>query len=121
VTTANTTARSDLKIFQQDNNATVKAMAATQLAFQNTCIRVFEKMINTVPRGMELSAPIGPRKFITMFGYVDFSGTAIKYFGRVSTYGKTAAPSTAAFVFGTTTASGVAGTGATGNTQPGCK
>lgn len=121
VTTANTTLRSDLVIFKQDNNATVAAMAASQSAFQKTCIRIFEKMINTVPAGTQLSAPIGPRKFITMFGYVDLSGTNPKYWGKIGTYGQTAAPTTASYFFGTTSSSGSPGTSVTRQTQPGCK
>jgi hypothetical protein len=115
VTTTNTAARSDLNIFTQDNNATIKAMAATASAFQKTCIKIFEKMINTVPKNTQLSGPIGPRKFITMFGYVDLIGTAVRYFGKVGTYGSTAAPTTASYVFGVSS-----GNGASGNTLPSC-
>ena len=49
-----------------------------------------------------LSSPIGPRKWITMHNNLDFTATnAIAYSGAIGTYGKTAAPYTASYRYGT--------------------
>jgi hypothetical protein len=103
VTTTNTLAQSDLGIFNSDHNATVRAMASTQAMFENACFPVFEKMINTVPTtNPPLSDPIGPRKFITMDSHLDLNSTGIlTYSGFFGTYGKTAAPNTVSYEYGT--------------------
>lgn len=119
VTTANSTLRSDLRIFQSDNDVTVTAMSQSQAAFEQACLGVFAKMINTVPSNVELSAPIGPRPFITMFSFVDLSSAGvITYNGQVGTYSKTGSPTVASYVYGMT-GSGTVQTTPTKTTQPG--
>lgn len=103
VTTSDTVARSDLGIFNSDHNVTVTAMASSLAAFENACFPIFEKMINTVPAtNPPLSDPIGPRKFITMDSHLDLTSTGIlTYSGTFGTYGKTAAPNTVSYQYGT--------------------
>lgn len=107
--TANVALRSDDRIFKSDNNVTIKAIATTQSTFEAACFKVFAKMLNTVPSGVTLSAPIGPRKFITMFSYIELSSTGIlSYIGQIGGYSKTALPSTVSYTYkfmgGSTTA-----------------
>jgi len=103
VTTTDALARSDLGIFTSDSNATVTAMATSQTSFENACFPIFEKMINTVPgTNAPLSDPIGPRTFITMDSRLDLTSTGVlTYSGFFGTYGKTAAPSTVTYEYGT--------------------
>lgn len=115
VTSANATVRSDLRIFTSDNNATIKAIASTQSTFETACLKVFAKMVNTVPSGVTLSAPIGPRKFITMYSYVELSSTGVlSYIGQIGGYSKTAAPSTVSYTY-----KYMGGSTTTGTTQVG--
>lgn len=102
VTTSNAAFRSDLGIFSSDGNATIRAMAASQTAFENACFPIFEKMINTVPKNVNLSDIIGPRQWITMESHLDLTSAGVPtYSGTIGTYGKTAAPSTASYTYGT--------------------
>ncbi|KAK0118511.1 hypothetical protein ONS96_011608 [Cadophora gregata f. sp. sojae] len=102
VTTKNTTFRSDLRIFTHDNNATIRAMSSPQ-AFQDTCFSVFEKMMDTVPRGVALSDPIVPRKWILMESHLDLSpGGQVVYSGNISTYERGQVPGKAIYYYGTT-------------------
>lgn len=54
-----TLARSDFRVFNLDNNATVSKMA-DPVAYANTCATVLQKMIDTVPSGVQLTSPITP-------------------------------------------------------------
>jgi len=103
VTTTDVVARSDLGIFNSDHNATVTAMAGSLTSFENACFPIFEKMINTVPAtNPPLSDPIGPRKFITIDSHLDLTSAGVlTYSGTFGTYGKTAAPSTVSYEYGT--------------------
>lgn len=53
------TRNSDFKVFNYDQNATVKAMT-DPADFSSTCQTVLQKMIDTVPSSVTLSAPIQP-------------------------------------------------------------
>ncbi|KAH7416673.1 heme peroxidase [Cadophora sp. MPI-SDFR-AT-0126] len=100
VTTKNTTFRSDFRIFNSDGNATIQAMSSPQ-AFQDTCFSVFEKMMDTVPRGMKLSEPIVPRKWILIESHLDLSPTGqVQYSGNVSTYNRGPLPINATYYYG---------------------
>lgn len=50
---------SDFKVFNSDGNATIRAMV-DPTAFRNTCQTVLQKMIDVVPTGVTLTAPITP-------------------------------------------------------------
>ncbi|EFE33119.1 uncharacterized protein ARB_07870 [Trichophyton benhamiae CBS 112371] len=49
----------DMKVFTADRNVTIKALA-DQVTFRSTCARVLQKMIEVVPSGVNLTAPIAP-------------------------------------------------------------
>ena len=52
---------SDFKVFSQaDNNATIRALAADASLFASACQSIFQKMIDFVPSGVDLSDPITP-------------------------------------------------------------
>lgn len=100
VTTKNETFRSDFRIFNSDKNATIKAMSAPQ-AFQDTCFTIFEKMMDTVPRGMKLSDPVVPRPWILIESHLDLSPTGqVQYSGNISTHSKSGVPINATYYYG---------------------
>ncbi|KAH7348930.1 heme peroxidase [Rhexocercosporidium sp. MPI-PUGE-AT-0058] len=100
VTTKNETFRTDFRIFNSDKNATIKAMSAPQ-DFQDTCFTVFEKMMDTVPRGMKLSDPIMPRQWIPIESHLDLSPTGqVQYSGNISTYSRNGIPINATYYYG---------------------
>lgn len=52
---------SDFKVFSQaDNNATIRTLAADASLFASACQSIFQKMIDFVPSGVQLSDPITP-------------------------------------------------------------
>ncbi|KAI1342660.1 heme peroxidase [Xylariaceae sp. FL0016] len=53
------TRNSDFKVFNYDQNVTVKALAPPAV-FNSVCSTVLQKMINTVPQGVTLSSPLQP-------------------------------------------------------------
>ncbi|KAK7020735.1 hypothetical protein VNI00_013129 [Paramarasmius palmivorus] len=55
----NSTTNSDLRIFSSDGNATMQSIASSE-DFRQVCSSLFEKMINTVPSGVELSDIVEP-------------------------------------------------------------
>ena len=105
VTTSNPSFRSDLNIFESDNNTTVRAMSRSLAAFEAACFPVFEKMINTVPNGTFLSDVIGPRQWITMESHLDLDSTnAVVFSGVIGHYtgkGGPPSPATATYQYGT--------------------
>jgi len=61
VTTSNVTTQSDLRLYESDNNATMQSLYAQgNSGFLNTCVKLFEKAINTVPSGVQLGDQITP-------------------------------------------------------------
>ncbi|TVY15916.1 WSC domain-containing protein [Lachnellula arida] len=105
VTTQNKTFRSDLRIFNSDSNATIKAMASSTQSFEDACFTVFEKMINTVPKTVTLSTDlVGPRPWILMESHLDLSSTgAVQYSGNITTKSRfnPSVPTTATYGYGT--------------------
>ncbi|PPQ76605.1 hypothetical protein CVT24_013073 [Panaeolus cyanescens] len=57
VVSRNVTGRSDLRIFSSDGNVTMNKLSDPNV-FQSRCATLFEKMLNTVPTGVQLSEPI---------------------------------------------------------------
>jgi hypothetical protein len=55
----NATTNSDIRVFNSDKNATVKGLVDGE-KFRTTCIDLFTRMINVVPKGVVLSEPIEP-------------------------------------------------------------
>ncbi|KAL1637107.1 hypothetical protein SLS56_000764 [Neofusicoccum ribis] len=60
VTSENVTVRSDLRLYESDGNATMEALGASSEEFFETCRGLFERMINTVPKGVVLSEVVEP-------------------------------------------------------------
>ncbi|KAH7311247.1 heme peroxidase [Stachybotrys elegans] len=56
----NHTTRSDARIFNADGGDLIHRMAESNDFFIDTCKDLVERMLNTVPRGVELTAPIEP-------------------------------------------------------------
>lgn len=54
----NVSARSDDRIFSIDKKREIKRLAASNDAFLNTCSKLLEKMVNTVPKEVKFTAPI---------------------------------------------------------------
>ncbi|KAG5653854.1 hypothetical protein H0H81_009933 [Sphagnurus paluster] len=59
VRTFNETNRSDLRIFGSDKNVTMRRLASPD-QFSKTCSSLFERMINTVPKGVKLTDTVDP-------------------------------------------------------------
>ncbi|KAJ7924129.1 heme peroxidase [Mycena leptocephala] len=62
VTGSNVTTRSDLRIFSRDGNATMQRMASPD-AFNQICMNLIDRMLNTVPSTVTLTEPIEPLDF----------------------------------------------------------
>ncbi|KAF2184850.1 heme peroxidase, partial [Zopfia rhizophila CBS 207.26] len=60
VTSDNVTVRSDLRLYESDGNATMKALGQSEEYFARACKRLFERMINTVPKEVGLSEVVEP-------------------------------------------------------------
>ena len=56
----NETTRSDFRIFNADGGTLIKAMADSPEFFAGTCQNLMERMLNTVPRGVQLTDIITP-------------------------------------------------------------
>ncbi|KAH7101481.1 heme peroxidase [Auriculariales sp. MPI-PUGE-AT-0066] len=56
----NVTKNSDARIFASDKNATMQGFAQNAGHFQRTCKSLLERMIDTVPKGVELTEVIRP-------------------------------------------------------------
>lgn len=60
VTSTNETTRSDLRLYESDSNHTMRALFAQGNGFLKTCVDLIGRAMNTVPSGVQLSAPINP-------------------------------------------------------------
>lgn len=60
VTSFNETSRSDLRLFESDGNATMKALYAQGEGFIDTCVDLLTRAINTVPAGVDLQDAVEP-------------------------------------------------------------
>lgn len=58
VTTNNVTTRSDLRLYESDNNATMRSLLAQGAGFLDTCVDLMGRAMNTVPSSVHLSQPI---------------------------------------------------------------
>ncbi|KAF4963061.1 hypothetical protein FSARC_8892 [Fusarium sarcochroum] len=55
---ANNTLNSDKRIFSSDRNKTIQSFAKKASLFESRCAKLFEQMIDTVPRESRLSSPL---------------------------------------------------------------
>jgi hypothetical protein len=60
VTSFNVSSRSDLRLYESDNNATMINLAAQGEGFLDTCRVLLQRMIETVPATVRLSEVISP-------------------------------------------------------------
>ena len=60
VTSFNITSRSDLRLYESDDNATMIALGEQGNGFLNTCVELLGRMIETIPSGVTLSDVISP-------------------------------------------------------------
>ncbi|KAJ3716374.1 heme peroxidase [Lentinula raphanica] len=60
VTTDNVTVRSDLRLYESDNNATMRGLSNSTEHFVSRCISLMARMLNTVPSSTVLSDVISP-------------------------------------------------------------
>ncbi|KAL0575767.1 hypothetical protein V5O48_006210 [Marasmius crinis-equi] len=58
----NATTNSDLRIFSSDGNATMQSIASPD-TFNKVCADLFERMINTVPKGVQLTEVVEPIEY----------------------------------------------------------
>lgn len=88
VTSFNVTSRSDLRLYESDNNATMNKLYAQGSGFQDACVEVMSKMMNTVPANVELQGPINPMAIKPINVTWDFepdNSLVLKGYIRVST------------------------------------
>ncbi|ROV88739.1 hypothetical protein VMCG_10049 [Cytospora schulzeri] len=60
VATDNVTTRSDLRLYESDGNATMQSLYAMEDGFEDVCVDLMGRMINTVPAGVILQDVITP-------------------------------------------------------------
>ncbi|RMZ68046.1 WSC domain-containing [Pyrenophora seminiperda CCB06] len=60
VTSHNDTMNSDLRLYESDKNATMRALLAQGDGFLDTCVELMGRAIDTVPSGVQLSQTITP-------------------------------------------------------------
>lgn len=60
VTSFNESSRSDLRLYESDGNKTMLDLYAQGDGFQDTCVDLLGRMLNTVPAGVQLQPAIEP-------------------------------------------------------------
>ncbi|KAJ7157000.1 heme peroxidase [Mycena crocata] len=90
----NETTNSDKRIFASDGNVTMRSFAESPEHFASTCGTLFARMLDTVPRGVQLSEvitalPVKPKN-LNLF----LNGTFVKFSGEVRLWNTTNANQT---------------------------
>ncbi|KAH7382761.1 hypothetical protein DE146DRAFT_793141 [Phaeosphaeria sp. MPI-PUGE-AT-0046c] len=77
VTSNNETTRSDLRLYESDSNATMRALFAQGNDFLQTCVDLMSRAMNTVPAGVQLGETISaiPLKPVNVTFDFDSNGT----------------------------------------------
>lgn len=84
VTTDNVTTQSDLRLYESDGNATMRALYAQGIGFLDTCVNLLGRMMNTVPAGVKLGEPIQPMDIKPINVTYDFgSDGKLRFSGRI--------------------------------------
>ncbi|KAJ6525133.1 heme peroxidase [Mycena capillaripes] len=83
---ANHTTRSDKRIFASDGNATMASFAESPDVFASTCASLFARMLNTVPKGVELTQVIDPLPIKPKIKLI-LDGDTLKLTGSVRLWG----------------------------------
>ncbi|KAG9237989.1 heme peroxidase [Amylocarpus encephaloides] len=85
-TTINAGSRSDLRLFESDNNATMRSFyRQSNTQFGVTCANLFQRMIETVPSTTKLSAAVKPQTLKPINATLDFSGRSLVFTGYIRT------------------------------------
>lgn len=72
VTSFNESSRSDLRLYESDNNATMLELASQGSNFVYTCVTLLQRMIETVPKHVTLSEVIRPLGIKPVNASLDF-------------------------------------------------
>ena len=72
VASFNVTSRSDLRLYQSDNSATIITLKKQGANFLNTCVGLLQRMIETIPNGVALSDVVPPMKVKPINATLDF-------------------------------------------------
>jgi hypothetical protein len=72
VTSFNVSSRSDLRLYESDNNATMIDLGNQGEGFLDTCSTLFQRMIETVPKGVVLSDVVSPMPVKPINATLDF-------------------------------------------------
>jgi len=75
VTSFNVSSRSDLRLYESDNNATMIKLGSQGAGFLNTCSGLLQRMIEVVPRDVKLSSIITPQQVKPINATLDFDGS----------------------------------------------
>jgi hypothetical protein len=77
---------------------------APAAVFRSTCMRIFTKIVETVPSNVVLSAPIVPRRWVLRQGLLDLdSSNAVRFTGTITHRNiGNSVPAKASWFFGTT-------------------
>ncbi len=84
VTSFNETSRSDLRLYESDGNATMRALYAQGDGFLDTCVGLLGRVINTVPAHVELGDAIQPMSIKPVNVTWDIAGSGrLELSGRI--------------------------------------
>lgn len=83
VTSFNVSSRSDLRLYESDNNATMINLRAQGLGFLSTCSALLSRMIETVPSDVVLSDIIKPMTLKPVNATLDFDGDDLIFTGVI--------------------------------------
>ena len=96
VTTTNKTVQSDLRLYSSDGNDTVRKLAQSSDRYRSTCTSLFTRMIETVPKGVQLTPVVDPTNigFSNLTLNVDWSGkmTLSGFLRHIEVTGSPSAP-----------------------------
>ncbi|KAJ7830415.1 heme peroxidase [Mycena olivaceomarginata] len=87
---SNDTTNSDKRIFGSDGNVTMKSFADSPELFASTCADMFARMLDTVPRGVELTEVITPLPVKPHNLILRLAGDTLKLAGEVRFWNMTA-------------------------------
>ncbi|KAF7354219.1 Peroxidase [Mycena venus] len=85
----NDTTNSDKRIFGSDGNVTMSSFANSPELFASTCAELFAKMIDTVPRGVQLTDVVTPLPVKPIIAGFDLDGDTLRLGGRVRLWNMT--------------------------------
>ena len=80
VTTSNKTVNSDYRIYNSDSNSTMTRLSQSADYFSSQCSAIFQRMIETIPGGVTLTAAVDPTSTTNVKPYgialnIDWKGT----------------------------------------------